>query len=139
MTYVENKEVASRIVKVTVGFSKYLVEGTAIQTKGNGMVVCILGGEAPHVGAVAIAIPRPSLKDPKRLSATSSVFTLVGHKDDQIAKPIAEKIAKKFNQVTVVTAGVHVDKASKQDVKKLVENSTKIAEKLIIRLKKCAA
>jgi hypothetical protein len=30
-----------------------------------GLIILATGGEKPHVGAVAIAIPRPSLKNPK--------------------------------------------------------------------------
>lgn len=110
----------SNIVRVSVGVGKYRVDGVGIIAGGDGLVICILGGESPHVGAVALAIPRPSLKDPRKLGVTSSVLTLVGHKDDEIARPISENVAKELNQKTVVIAGVHINKASNQDINKLV-------------------
>jgi len=96
-----------------------------------GAVLCIFGRESPHVGAVALAVPRPSLKDPRRLSATSSVLTVVGHKEDEIVKPLSEEAAKKLNLTTVVVAGLHVEKASDRDIEALKENAKLSAEKLV--------
>jgi|GEM_PF-1932719 len=71
-----------------------------------GISVSLFGG-IPHVGATALAIPRPSLKDPARTSATSSVLTVTGHKDDVLARRLAESLAAGLNRVVSVTAGVH--------------------------------
>jgi hypothetical protein len=60
---------------------------------GPDLLVYIWGGDAPHIGAVAMAQPRPSLADPKVTSSTASVFTYVGHKEDDLAKWAAEKIS----------------------------------------------
>lgn len=129
------KKVENMTVRVSVGEGKYRVEGIGIIVEGKGLVILILGGESPHIGAVALAIPRPSLKDPRKLSATVSVLTLSGHKDDEIARPISENVAKNLNQVTVTVAGVHIDEASDQDISKLVTNSMKASKKLIIKLR----
>jgi F420-0:gamma-glutamyl ligase-like protein len=75
------------------------------------------------------------LKDPSKISASSSVFTLVGHKDDEIARPISERLSKELNQVAVVAAGVHVDRATEEDIRRLVSNSMQLAEDLIKELK----
>ena len=45
------------------------------------------------MGAVALGIPQPSLRDPQQVSATASVIAVVGHQDDQGAKPLAEELA----------------------------------------------
>ncbi|MBP2017458.1 hypothetical protein J2Z79_000841 [Symbiobacterium terraclitae] len=71
-----------------------------------GISVSLFGG-IPHVGATALAIPRPSLKDPTQASATSSVLTVTGHKDDVLARLLAESLAVGLNRVVSVTAGVH--------------------------------
>ncbi|MCF8065869.1 MAG: hypothetical protein K9K36_11540, partial [Desulfarculaceae bacterium] len=52
---------------------------------GPDLVVLVTGGELPHVGAVAVAAPRPSLADPSITSATASVFTYPSHKEDRLA------------------------------------------------------
>ena len=129
-------------LKVSEGKGKYKVDLFALKTF-EGLIILATGGEKPHVGAVAIAIPRPSLKNPKRTSVTTSTFTLVGHKDDEIAKIVAEAIAKEFNEVTVVVAGIHIEKAQEKDINQLVANTKKAVKNLIhelpIRLiKNCA-
>lgn len=129
------KNMPSETVKLSTGKGKYKVHLIGIPTE-YGLIITILGGEKPHVGAVAVGVPRPSLKDPSKLSATSSVFTLSSHKDDEIAKPMAEKIAKKLNQTTVVVAGVHVEKASKLEIRELLTNAKKAGNEFIRRFSK---
>jgi len=51
-----------------------------VQRVGQDILVSMWGGTLPHIGAVGMATPRPSLRDPKKMSATSSTFTYVGHK-----------------------------------------------------------
>lgn len=100
------------------------------------LIVSILGGEKPHVGAVAISIPRPSLKYPEKISSSTSIFTLIGHKEDELVKPVAELLVKELKRTTIVIAGIHVKNASEGDIKKLVDNSMKSIEKLIKKIKK---
>lgn len=121
--------------KESVGNGKYKITAVGFPTY-DGTVVLILGGEKPHVGAIAIGVPRPSLKKHNKISTTSSVFTLTGHKDDQIARPAAEKLATALKEVVVVVAGIHVEEATKEDIKILVRNSMKAVDKLKKRLSK---
>ena len=120
-------------VKVSFGEGKFKVEGTAITTS-NGVIVLILGGEEPHIGSVAIALPRPSLRNQTKISSTASVYTLLGHKDDEVAKPAAENLAKELEKVVVVIAGIHVEDATGEEIKILMNNSQKIIEKLLEKI-----
>lgn len=123
-----------KIIRLSAGEGKHTIYAVAIITE-DGLIVSIIGGEKPHVGAVSISIPRRSLKDPSKLSASSSVFTLVGHKDDEIARPFSEKLSKELNQVVAVVAGVHVGDATDEDIKRLLSNSMQMAERLVKKLK----
>jgi len=76
----------------------------------DGLTVQLYGGLA-HLGAVAIAYPRPSLSDPRKTSATSSVLTRPGHMDDLLARPVSELLAKTLNVPVTVIAGVHIGPA----------------------------
>lgn len=76
----------------------------------DGLAVQIYGG-SPHLGAVAVAYPRPSLRDPPKPSATSSVLTRLGHLDDLLARPASELLAKALGVPVAVVAGVHVGPA----------------------------
>lgn len=87
------------------------------------MVVHLFGGEKPHVGAVALAVPRPSLKGTGQTSSTASVLTVVGHKDDELARPVALFLAARLKVPVVVVAGVHVDGASCREIDELLNNS----------------
>ena len=86
----------------------YLIHLQAVLI-GADLVVMIGGGTHPHVGAVAVSIPRPSLADPLVTSATTSVYALVGHKEDDLAKTLAHQIASTLQRKTVMTVGIHVE------------------------------
>jgi MoaA/NifB/PqqE/SkfB family radical SAM enzyme len=70
---------------VEISKGRFKIHGL-VQEVGQDILVSIWGGTRPHIGAVGIAIPRPSLKNPKEWSATSSNFTFIGHKEDALVK-----------------------------------------------------
>lgn len=119
-----------RIFRTSVGVGRHKVN-LVLMLMGRDVIAAISGGERPHVGAVAVAIPRPSSKDASKLSSTSSVFTLVGHRDDGVARMASEELAKKLNRVAVVSAGIHMEKASEADIRKLVGNAEKAVKEVI--------
>jgi hypothetical protein len=86
----------TKITSVRTQEPDYVVEAEAVRI-GPDILVYVWGGERPHIGAVAAAQPRPSLADPNRTSATASVLSYVGHKEDGVAKEMAEAISARFN------------------------------------------
>lgn len=113
---------AGGVLRVAGGEGRLRVEALAVLVGGD-LVVAIWGGTAPHVGAVALAQPRPSLDDPRVTSSTSSVLTLLGHKDDVVAREAADRLAAASGRTAVVTAGLHVDDATVADRQALVANA----------------
>jgi len=105
-----------------------------IKLVGQDVLVAIWGGEKPHIGAVAMAQPRPSLKDPDVTSATASVFTYVGHKEDDLAKAAAEILASVLKTHVVVTAGIHWDNLSKEGILKIIHNSEILIDMIIEKI-----
>lgn len=101
---------------------------------GSGAVIVLTGGDEPHIGAVAIAVPRPSLADPRVTSSTTSVYTVVGHKDDELARPIAENAARRLNKVVVVVAGVHVNAATPDVIARITRAAVRLSEDAIAAL-----
>lgn len=65
----------------SLGTQEYLLEAVAVRC-GDDLTVVIGGGEKQHIGAVAVGIPRPSLKDKNIVSSSASVLCLTGHKED---------------------------------------------------------
>jgi hypothetical protein len=98
---------------------------------GEDLLVAIWGGERPHIGAVSVARPRPSLKDPEATSATASVICLLGHKEDELAKAASEVLAAALHTPVVVTAGIHWDDIEPEGIQQVIRNS-KILVDLIL-------
>ena len=95
---------------------RFLLQARVILV-GDDLLVSIWGGTHPHIGAVALALPRPSLKDKKKTSATSSVLTVLGHKEDQTVKAVSETLSAILKKNTVVTAGIHWDNLKAEEIK----------------------
>ena len=64
------------------------------------------------------------------------VFTLTGHKEDELSKQIAKNITEVTKKVTVTIVGLHIDKATAQDIEYLIQNTQKAVEKLRRKLVK---
>ncbi|VBB06946.1 Hypothetical protein LUCI_2188 [Lucifera butyrica] len=95
---------------------------------GADVAVCIGGGERHHIGAAALAVPRPSLQDQEKVSATASVICATGHKEDELARWAALKLAASLNCRVNVTAGLHIDGAAASDFDKLTGNFQRVVE-----------
>jgi len=98
---------------------------------GRDLLIAVWGGERPHIGAVAVAQPRPSLRDESLVSATTSVFCYVGHKDDMIAKEAAETISAALDRNVTVTAGIHWDDIDEAGIRAVLEHSRALVNMII--------
>jgi hypothetical protein len=114
-------------MELCVGEGKYKVCLHGIFC-GKDAVITIYGGEVPHVGAVAVALPRPSIHDRGKISSTASVICVTGHKEDEIAKAAALKLSAKWNCVVTVSAGVHIDHAVMEEIEILKNNIEAVVE-----------
>jgi hypothetical protein len=101
---------------------------------GQDLLVAIWGGEKPHIGAVAVAQPRPSLKDPEVMSATASVICMPGHKENELAKAASEILAAALNTKVVVTAGIHWENLSEEGIQKIIWNSKILVDLILERI-----
>ncbi len=107
-----------------------------VHEMGQDLLVSIWGGTKPHIGAVGVAIPRPSLRDPRKWSATSSNFTFIGHKEDILVKKISEKLASQLKRNVVVIAGIHWDDISNKEIKAIENLTKKLSGEILRRLGK---
>ena len=69
----------------------------------------ISGGQVPHIGSVALSQARSSLQEPGKVSATSSVLSVIGHKEGRMAEGVADEIAARLQTTVVVVCGIHFD------------------------------
>jgi gallate decarboxylase subunit D len=123
----------ARRISLRTAAPDYRIEAEARRI-GDDVLVCIYGGDKPHIGAVAAAEPRPSLADPAAISATTSVLTYVGHKEDLVARETAETLAAALNTRVVVTAGIHWDDLTAAGIETVVARCREITRRLKQRL-----
>lgn len=97
---------------------------------GEDLLTCLWGGTEPHIGAVAVALPRPSIADPSVTSATSSVFTLLGHKEDQLVKVVSDRLSARLNKNVIVAAGIHWDHLDEGAIAEIMDSCQGLVEKI---------
>jgi gallate decarboxylase subunit D len=114
---------------ITAKSGRFEVEAQ-INIMGRDLQVNLLGGVG-HIGAVGMGEPRSSLKNPMKISSTSSVFTFVSHKEDAIVKPMAEALAKALNRKVVVTAGIHWDGLTQEEISEISSVCEEIIGKIV--------
>lgn len=122
-------------ISVSSSDEQYRVMADAVRL-GDDYLVYMWGGEKPHIGAVAAAQPRASLVDPNVPSATASVLTYLGHKEDVVVKQVSEALCSALETNVVVTAGIHWDDLEKQGIEAVVRGCQEVTENLIAELGK---
>ncbi|HJX37174.1 MAG TPA: proteasome assembly chaperone 4 family protein [Anaerolineae bacterium] len=106
---------------------KYPIHSLSILL-GEDLLACLWGGTKPHIGAIALALPRPSINDPAITSCTASVLTMLGHKEDGVVKSVAQKLSARLNKNVVVTAGIHWDHLDETAIREIEDNCALLAD-----------
>lgn len=86
-----------------------------VREVGADVVVAVGGGDRPHVGCVVLAFPTPG-RGRDGFTPTTSVLTIPPHKEEPIARAIAERVCSLLGRVTVATAGVHEDDIDRRGI-----------------------
>ncbi|MBQ6819709.1 MAG: hypothetical protein IJO26_00250 [Clostridium sp.] len=121
------------MITINKNFKNFAITCTAIKM-GNDWNISIYGGDIPHIGALALGIPRPSLKDKNKISSSVSILTITGHKEDDIVKKIAELCSSAWNSTVVVTCGIHIDNLTLNDITQLNSLIDDLAQELITKI-----
>ena len=83
---------------------------------GNDLVVVVVGGTRYHLGAAALSISLPSIKDPARLTNSTYLVPVPGHKEEDLARDGSLLLSKHLRKNVVVTVGIHVDEITKDTI-----------------------
>ena len=86
---------------------------------GDGLLVTLTGGDE-HIGAVAVGN-----------SGASSVITLPGHRDDEIAHRQAGRINRKTGNDTVFLVGIHFNNIQPDEISKICDTAELMVDELI--------
>lgn len=127
-------EGAQPLAKAVHGHGRLRVEAAAL-CLGEDLLVAITGGTHPHVGSVVVAEPRPSRAQTGLTSTTSSVINRLGHEDETVARAAADRLARELHRVVVVTAGLHVDNATPEEIAALLKGAVACVDQLMVRLR----
>ncbi len=113
-----------------IGEGRLAVELLMAGTGGSGLCGFISGGERAHVGGCAYAVPRDKSSG---VGLTADVSTICGpgHKDSDMAQQLAKIISIGTGETVSLTAGLHVENASAQELEKLRQNCIMAAEEFV--------
>ena len=112
-------------ITAAYGEGKYRIEAAALRC-GSDVSVTFTGGERAHIGAVSLAV-----YEPERDSATVSTVTAYGHRDDELSRAAAKKLAAAWKCTVSVSVGIHVDAADRREIQLLSENFSSCQNALI--------
>jgi len=98
---------------------------------GNDLCLTITGGDQPHIGAAALSVPRPSMAVSGVNSASTSVLTLTGHKDDDLARLVSAALASRLNKHIIVICGIHLDEITPEEIDIVNRIAMESVEKII--------
>ena len=121
------------MIECSVTDGRISIEAKAILV-GEDLCVIISGGDKPHIGCVTASVPRPSLSDSNRTSATTSVINFTGHKDDEVARYVSHKLSSILNKNVVVTCGIHVNHITIDEIKKVKDLTEELTQLLRSKL-----
>jgi len=76
------------------------------------LIYILGGGEKSHIGGAVICAP----------GEKSHVLTYSTHHDYEVLMPIAEVACKKYNKTVVAIGGIHIDNATKEEIKIIIDN-----------------
>ena len=103
------------------GSGRLAVRLAVQETGGAGLNCFFSGGERPHVGGVAAAVPRMKTGG-EGTTSDQWVVSLPGHKDALLAQKLAVRLAEACGEPVVVTVGIHIDAATVGELSLLEEN-----------------
>lgn len=113
--------------KITYGQDKMAVD-VCYKKLGKDLQVLISAGKI-HIGATALAVP--CQMTPEGITASVSIMTVPGHRDDVVAGKAALELCKALGCSVCVTAGLHIDQATQEEILTLVSNAQEAIKILI--------
>ena len=114
------------------GEGKYAVSLLVFDT-GAGFVASLTGGEAPHVGGVILATPRPSISGSGEPSCDIYSIPVTSHLDNEVGRDVATMLCRATGQVVSLTSGIHIDNATPQDLTTIAQNVHSAAKTFLDR------
>ncbi len=87
---------------------------------GKDLLIIVGGGEKPHIGASVLCVP----------GKKCSILKYDNHKDDIVLTPIAKKACEKYKKTVLAAGGIHIEKATKNQIVKIIKNCKDLEDKV---------
>lgn len=97
---------------------------------GRDYAVTLQDEQAGHIGCTTLSAARPSLTG-RGISATTSVLSCMGHKDEEIARRFSEATAVKAKASAVCTCGIHIDGITGEQIKEILAACERLKEDVL--------
>jgi len=91
-----------------------------------GILVLLTGGDRSHIGAVSMTAPGEALQTLER----------TGHRDAEVSRIWAERLAAACGQPVTVCCGIHYDQISKQGIAEVLQASAELCGEVLQQLPK---
>lgn len=108
----------------------------SVTQAGSDISICIYGGDKPHIGSAALAVPHLGITEKNEKSSTVSVINVVGHRDGRVAEYCAKKISGYQECVVAVSCGIHYNDFDENIKNRLFESLDELCEEMIKRIQK---
>ncbi|TGE32443.1 hypothetical protein [Desulfosporosinus sp. Sb-LF] len=99
----------------------------------NGIQGLLIGGEKPHIGGVVLALPRPSLRG-DGWSTDVYIMPVPGHKDVDVARTVAETLARELRFPVAITAGIHSEQLCPEELKEIISHCNTLTQTALASL-----
>lgn len=96
-----------------------------VEKLGDDYLLSLTGGKE-HIGAVAVG-----LFDEKSQRSSSSVISLPGHRDEQIALEGSKLVSKVTHKTTVFIVGIHIDDINAEEIRNIISVSGEMVKSFI--------
>jgi len=107
----------------------------SLQRIGADVLIALWGGTRPHIGALAVAVPHPDRAPELQRCSTVLQFSFPGHRDEAVARRVAERIAAALQCSVLVSAGIHVPDISPDGIETVLANTDALIAKIIPALR----
>jgi len=92
---------------------------------GQDLCVTLSGGDRPHIGAAALS----------QSGAAAAVLTLPGHREDALARNLAQQLATETQATVCLACGIHLDDIRPDEIREALELAEGLVRELLCHLR----
>ncbi len=112
------------------------LEGTATQIEavciesGPDLIVVVAGGSRYHLGASALSLSLPSLKDAGKLTNSTYQVPVPGHKEEALAREGSLVLSRSLQRNVLLSVGIHEENPSRERISYLTEQFFQLIQQI---------